>query len=136
MGYCAYASGSATIIRGCEITLEVVLENKYGKHESNCKPEYRFSTGLDGNRYIEIFDSDRYHEEDAEEFLSVIAPYVSDGCLEYYGEDNCIWRFVFDPDTKKWNEENANIDYHCESYSDEELIQALEKRGYSVTKAC
>lgn len=135
MGYYATASGSAMIIKGCEITLEAVLANKYDK-EPYCKLAYYFSTDIDGNRYIEIGDSDKYHEEDTEEFLSIIAPYISDGCLEYCGEDNCIWRFFFDPDTRKWNEESANIDYHCESYSDEELIQALEKRGYSVTKAC
>lgn len=136
MGYCASASGSATIIKGQEITLEAVLENKYGEHEQNCKLKYYFFTDWGGNRLIEIFDSERYHEEDTEEFLSVIAPYISDGCLEYYGEDKCIWRFIFDPDTKKWNEEDAHIDYHCENYSDEELIQILERRGYSVTKVC
>lgn len=131
MGYYASGSGSATIIKGQEKALEAVLENKYGKLGSYCGLEYDFDNIKD-ECYINIYDSEKYHEEDTTEFLSVIAPYISEGHLDYSGEDDCIWRFIFNPDTKEWKEENATIDYHFESYSDEELIKELEKRGYSV----
>ena len=131
MGYYASGSGSATIIKGQEKALEAVLENKYGKRGLNCGLEYDFDNIKD-ECYISIYDSEKYHEDSTTEFLSVIAPYISEGHLNYSGEDDCIWRFIYSPDTKEWKEENATIDYHFESYSDEELIKELEKRGYSV----
>ena len=134
MGYYASASGSATIIDGKKAELEKILEDKYGKYAQHCSLDYDFFEDKDGDN-IEITDSEKYHEEDTMEFLKAIAPYITEGCLDYSGEDDCIWRFVFNPETKKWKEENATIDYNFESYSDERLITELEKRGYMVSKS-
>ncbi len=41
---------------------------------------------------------------------------------------------MFNPDTGGWTEENAHIDFNFETYSDQDLIQELEKRGYEVKK--
>ncbi len=131
MGYYASGSGSATIIKGQEKALTAALENKYGKRVVCCGFDYDIDE-IDGVCYINIYDSEKYHEDSTTEFLSVIAPYISEGHLDYSGEDDCIWRFIYSSDTKEWKEENATIDYHFESYSDEELIKELEKRGYSV----
>ncbi len=131
MGYYANGSGSATIIKGQKKAITAALENKYDKRGVYCGLDYDIDE-IDGVCYINIYDSEKYHEDETNEFLSVIAPYISEGRLDYSGEDDCIWRFIFNPDTKEWKEENATIDYHFESYSDEELIKELEKRGYSV----
>ena len=133
MGYYASASGSATIINGKKEELEKILEDKYGKYGQHCSLDYDFFEDKDGD-CIEITDSENYHEEDTIEFLKTIAPYITEGCLDYSGEDDCIWRFVFNPETKEWKEENATIDYNFESYSDEQLIAELEKRGYMVSR--
>lgn len=135
MGYYASASGSATIINGKKAELEKILEDKYGEYSRNCPLDYDFSEYKNTNeKYIDISDSEKYHEEDTTEFLKTIAPYITEGCLNYSGEDGCIWRFIFDPATKSWNEENATISYGMSDYSDEQLIAELEKRGYTVDR--
>ena len=133
MGYYANASGSATIIDGKKAELEKILEDKYGKYAQHCSLDYDFFDDKDGNS-IEITDSEKYYEEATTEFLETIAPYTTAGCLDYSGEDDCIWRFVFDPATKSWNEENATISYDMSDYSDEQLIEELKKRGYTVDR--
>lgn len=134
MGYYASASGSATVIKGQEETLKSVLASKYGKYGSGCSLDYDVDE-INGVYCIDIYDSEKYHEEDTTKFLNLIAPYISEGKLDYSGEDDCIWRFVFNPETKEWKKENATIDYDFESYSDEQLIEELEKRGYMVSKS-
>lgn len=133
MGYYANGSGSATIIKGQEEALTAILENKYGERGVRCGLDYDIEE-IQGVYYIEIYDSDKYYEDETNELLSVIAPYISEGNLNYSGEDDCIWRFNFDPETKEWKEENATIDYNFESYTDEQLIAELEKRGYMVNR--
>ena len=54
--------------------------------------------------------------------------------MTYSGDDNCNWRFVFDSENECWLEESGIIDYNFESYTDEDLITEIEKRGYKVTK--
>ena len=130
MGYCANAGGSATIIDGKREDLEKILEDKYGSYSPL---DYDFFENKDENS-IKIYDSEKYYEEDTMEFLETIAPYITKGCLNYSGEDGSIWRFVFNPDTKKWDEQNAKISYDMSDYSDEQLIEELKKRGYLVSK--
>ena len=130
MGYCANAGGSATIIDGKREDLEKVLEDKYGSYSPL---DYDFFENKDENS-IKIYDSEKYYEEDTMEFLETIAPYITKGCLNYSDEDDHIWRFVFDPATKSWNEEDAKISYGMSDYSDEQLVEELKKRGYLVSK--
>ncbi len=135
MSYYATGSGTVTIING-EIAdaLKVFLEEKYGKNGAHCSLDYDFYEN-NGTYYMDIYDSEKYHEADTTDLLELIAPYISEGQLEYSGEEDCIWKFVFDPKTQKWNEKYATISYGFDAYDDEELIAELEKRGYSVTKA-
>lgn len=129
MGFYASASGDATIKEGMKEILEKVLDEKYGENGRNCSLDYDF----DDNR-IDIYDSEKYHEEDTEEFLDTIAPYITEGALNYSGEDDCIWRFVFDPASQSWNEEDAKIYYGLGEFSEDDLIAELQTRGYAVEK--
>lgn len=45
-----------------------------------------------------------------------------------------MWRIRFDSDTQEWIEENVTIVYGFESYTDDDLITELRKRGYVVRK--
>ena len=66
--------------------------------------------------------------------IEALIPYITEGCAYCSGEEDCIWRYVYHPESETWKEENARIDYNFESYTDEELITELAKRGYKVTK--
>lgn len=124
MGYCAYGSGFANLKRDADIAeLKAKLD--------------ALDVWLNWRIYkdsVDFYDSDNYHEDETIEFLNTLAPYVAEGEVNYTGEDDYIWRFRFDPDKQKWVEESATIDYNFESYTDEQMIEELDKRGYIVQK--
>lgn len=124
MGYCAYGSGFANLKRDADIAeLKAKLD--------------ALDIWLNWRIYkdsVDFYDSDNYHEDETIEFLNTLAPYVAEGEVNYTGEDDYIWRFRFDPDKQKWVEESATIDYNFESYTDEQMIEELDKRGYIVQK--
>lgn len=124
MGYCADGSGFANLKRDADIA---ELKDKLDA----------LDVWLNWRVYkdsVDFYDSDNYHEDETIEFLDTLAPYVADGEVNYTGEDGCIWRFRFDPDEQEWVEESATIDYNFESYTDEQMIEELDKRGYIVQK--
>lgn len=124
MGYCADGSGFANLKRDADIAeLKAKLD--------------ALDVWLNWRIYkdsVDFYDSDNYHEDETIEFLDTLAPYVADGEVNYTGEDGSIWRFRFDPDEQEWVEESATIDYNFESYTDEQMIEELDKRGYIVQK--
>lgn len=124
MGYCADGSGFANLKRDADIAeLKAKLD--------------ALDVWLNWRIYkdsVDFYDSDNYHEDETIEFLNTLAPYVAEGEVNYIGEDGCIWRFRFDPDEQEWVEESATIDYNFESYTDEQMIEELDKRGYIVQK--
>ena len=83
---------------------------------------------------IELFGSENYYEAKVIEFLEVLSPYIVEGKMTYSGDEDCHWRFVFNPKTEKWDEENGVVDYNMESYSEEEIIKKAIDLGYTVSK--
>lgn len=68
-----------------------------------------------------------WHEEDTMEFFNQLTPYITEGCAEYKGDDDCTWRYVFQ--NGEWIEQNGTI-----YYSDEDMIKYLETKGYTIEK--
>lgn len=124
MGYCADGSGFATLKKDADIA-----ELKYKLDALDVR--FDWSIDKDG---VDFYESDKYHEDETIEFLDTLAPYVAEGEANYTGEDGCAWRFRFDPDEQEWVEESAMIDYNFESYTDEQMIEELDRRGYIVQK--
>ena len=60
----------------------------------------------------EVCGHDKYYEDSVYDFLQLIEPYTKAGEIEYQGEDNCFWRFIFKGG--KWDEENGSIYYETE----------------------
>ena len=53
--------------------------------------------------------NDRYSEDDMYRYFEKITPYTLSGEIEYVGEDNSIWRFIFKDG--EWREESGRIEY-------------------------
>lgn len=125
MGYYASGDGSATLKEGVNQTeLANLLDGL-----PNSDMDFEFYENK-----ISFWENDsHWHEEDTFEFLEALIPYITDGCAHYSGEEDCIWRYKFYSESETWEEESATIDYNFESYTDEELITELVKRGYKVT---
>lgn len=128
VGYYANGDGIATFkdgvnIRQVEEILNDILDELYA-----------IEFDIVNENEISICDTDKYHEDEILTFLNALAPYIKEGKMTYSGDDNCNWRFVFDPENECWLEESGIVDYNFESYTDEDLITEIEKRGYKVTK--
>lgn len=129
MGYFAKADGSAKIKEGVnQELLEQFLLN--AREESNSDIGFNISGG-----YISLWDSDSHWDEEYTlGFLNTLNPYITEGCMVYTGEDDSIWRYKYNPEKGTWEEEFGSVDFSFESYSDDDLISELTKRGYIVTK--
>lgn len=124
MGYCADGGGLLTLKPNTNVD---ELNNKLAD-SSGCL-SYQF----DGNE-IEFWCEDKYWGDGVYEDLEIVKPYIVSGELEFAGEDGAMWRIRFDSDTQEWVEESATIDYNFESYTDEQMIEELDRRGYLVQK--
>lgn len=88
---------------------------------------------LDG--YISFYDNEIYHEEDIMDFLNILSSYITEGEIEYSSEEeDWHWKFVFNKDTKEWDEIEGKVYYSLDGFSDEVLIEELKNRGYTVSK--
>lgn len=72
----------------------------------------------DGTHYIDVSYNDRYDEFYFAEALDSIRSFVSNGCIEFCGEDDEHWRFKFDPVKSEWIEENGVIVYNADEALD------------------
>ena len=103
MGYVAYGSGSVTLKD--EVDMETVLnilnkEDNFGNSDES---------GMEG--VIEVRYDGNWHEEEVREVLTEIIPYITEGCIDYEGDENCYWRYQFDAKLQQWNELFGTITY-------------------------
>ena len=128
MSYYAYGNGMAKLKDG--VNKEALYE-KLDKIVDDCFG-LEYEEELDG--YIPFYDTENYHEEDIMDFLNILSPYITEGSIEYSGEDDYHWKFVFNKDTKEWDEIEGEVYYSLDEFSDEVLIEELKNRGYTVSK--
>lgn len=53
--------------------------------------------------------NDKYYSDTIQETLEKVKPYVGNGEIEYAGEDNTFWRFIFV--NGEWAQQNGRIVY-------------------------
>ena len=95
MGY--YANGSGNVeLRDSEFK-EIVKNVLSDTFET-------FTSGSPNDLTVSVFIDDKYYKDSVLETLEKIAPYISEGEIEYHGEDEAAWRFVFTQETKQWEE--------------------------------
>lgn len=128
MGYYAYGDGTATLKENVDHELfECFLKYKVKKYTI-----LEFDIYEDNE--MTFNGEEKYKEENTIEFLNMLSPHITKGEIVYSGEDNSVWKFTFDPVSNEWIRQDAAIDFNFESYSDEQLIEEITKRGYEVKK--
>ena len=68
---------------------------------------------------------ERYHDDEVFAFLRQINPFTISGEIEYCGDDNSLWRHVYDSKRKQWMEQDGEIVYE----SDGQTIPDLMEQG-------
>ena len=126
MGYYASGNGDATLKEGVKEDLERLL--KGARDEIDCDIEWDISEDR-----IDFWQSDsHWHEEDTLEFLNMLIPYITEGSMYYSGEDDCHWRYVFDPENDVWIDEGGEVIFDLSDISDEDLLEEVRKRGLKI----
>ena len=123
MGYHVYGSGDATIKENVNRNeLKELLNKVVNEHWDT---EYVLN---DDDTTIYFWENNCcWHEEDTMEFFNKLTPYITEGCAEYKGEEDCNWRYVFQ--NGEWIEQDGTT-----YYSDEDMIKYLETKGYTIEK--
>ena len=110
MGYCASGTGSIVLKKGLNALPDDAMKALMDYFEVACEgwPD------KDGDTVIDFWDSEKYWEDSALTALDAVIPYIQEGLIEYNGEDDFHWRFVFDPETENWQEEEARVVWESE----------------------
>ena len=125
MGYYANGDGWATVKKDIDILAF--------KELLDCKSKQDDIRWDICDRTLIFFDSEKYHEENVEDFLEAIKDFITEGQITYTGEDNSNWRFVFNAEKNEWEEESGTVDFNFASYTDAQLIKEIKRRGYTVS---
>ena len=128
MGYYAYGNGSALLKNN------VNKEELFKKLDKKVDDAYCLEYEYDDKETINITDFENYSEEDIMEFLNILSPCITEGSIEYSGDDDYHWQFVFNKKTEKWDEIEGEIYYSLDEFSNEVLIEELKSRGYKIIK--
>ena len=110
MGYYAYGAGNVTLIKELPESILKNIEYVYGYVE---RYKDTLSFTIDSN----------YHEVEVIAVLDELKPYISEGLVEYSGEDDTHWRFSFK--NGEWVESDGRI-----IYDDEPFIQAKDAEEF------
>ena len=109
MGY--YASGGGTIYFRNPLS-----EEKKNEVSAILENAWHYGEWYKDNRVVDVqMEYDKYNY-DTEEAINEIAKNfaVESGSIEYTGEDCERWRFVYNPKTGRFDEENARFYYDCD----------------------
>lgn len=132
MSYKATGSGEALLKAGVDlIAFTKMLEEKNKKlYDSFDLMEYDIWQDTNNNvTIISFWHTDRHwNAENTISFLNMLNPYITEGSIEYEGEEDDYWRYVFVSEEEGWKEEAGTI-----YYNDEAMIEDLEKQNYVIT---
>lgn len=129
MGY-TFGSGSAALKDN------INKKELFERLDEKVKDMYDFEYNSDGS-LIYINDTCIYNEDDTVKFLNILAPYITEGEVEYCGDEDYEdyhWKFTFNRETEKWDKIEGEVCYSLKEFADENLIKELECRGYVITK--
>ena len=70
---------------------------------------------------------ERYLDDEVFAFLQHIRPYTISGEIEYCGDDNSLWRHVFDPERKQWLEQDGEVVYESDGQTIPDLMEQITR---------
>ncbi len=60
---------------------------------------------------VEIRYDGNYHDDEWEDLLNDLVPYIKEGCLDFSGEDDSFWRYQFNAEKQEWEVLQGEIVY-------------------------
>lgn len=117
MGDYVCGSGEVTLKKELSaVSFSQVQEGLKKKKDDLDMVELMFRIGLDATNESSIIEisegTDSWNEEDTLEILAYLVPYITEGCIIYFDEDEReYWRYVYSPLSEKWEREEGRIEY-------------------------
>lgn len=132
MGY--YASGSGYINLKKEADMETVKKALDTAREE-IDGDISGSWSKDNQTYeIDLYVSDdHWHEEDMDELFNALMPYMLEAAVDMKGEDDCYWRYQYNPETQKIDDIPGTLVFgnDLSDFSLEELMAEINRRKLS-----
>ena len=120
MGYCVNGGGTVTLGNGFnDVAAKELCKwlNVYGNNPGN---EYDLDKAEDGTFDLCISLYEKSYDDQWHGLFEKLKGCVIEGSFEFIGEDGCMWRFRFDPDSQEWVDERGEVVYEL----DRELVAA------------
>ena len=129
MGY--YASGSGYINLKKEADLDAVKKAlDKAREEIDGDISGSWSDGYKIYAIDLYISDDHWHEEDLYDLFNAVMPYIVEAVVDMKGEDDCYWRYLYNPETQKIDEIQGTIVYgnDLSEFSLEDLTAEINRR--------
>lgn len=73
-------------------------------------------------------EEQKYYQEEVYLDLNILTKYITEGYIEYAGEDDAHWRIILKDG--KWVQQQGKTIYDLSDIPDDDLLNELRKRGY------
>lgn len=113
-----YATGSGAIELRSNLNEDNIREIE--EILDNADVECDFSR-RDG--YLDLYQHEKYYGDYWEDLLGKLAPFTSQGEIDFNGEDGSLWRFIFRDGT--FVEENGDVVFESDAEGNRRRISAL-----------
>ena len=131
MGYYASGYGECTLKGGVDLLLLNYDLNTNGAHTIEVS-RLTASKMIDvkENRISLSAEDQKYYEEEVYRDLNILTKYITEGYIDYVGEDDAHWRITLQDG--EWIEQDGKTIYDLSDISDDDLLDELRKRGYNI----
>lgn len=73
-------------------------------------------------------EEQKYYQEEVYLDLNILTKYITEGYIEYAGEDDAHWKIMLKDG--KWVQQQGKTIYDLSDIPDDDLLNELRKRGY------
>lgn len=127
MGYCASGDGIIVLKKGISTEEAKEILKSYDH-----RYEVEINIEEDENKQV-VLDivrpHDKWRDDEETELFELIAPYIESGHMDFEGEEECYWRYQYNPETKEWDEYSGEIVFGIHEPENKDIFELLCSRG-------
>lgn len=121
MGYYASGYGECVLKDGTDLALIDYDLNRNGARVIDVDR-------LTVNKIRLCAEEQKYYQEEVYLDLNILTKYITEGYIEYAGEDDAHWKIMLKDG--KWVQQQGKTIYDLSDIPDDDLLNELRKRGY------
>lgn len=121
MGYYASGYGECVLKDGTDLALIDYDLNRNGARVIDVDR-------LTVNKIKLCAEEQKYYQEEVYLDLNILTKYITEGYIEYAGEDDAHWKIMLKDG--KWVQQQGKTIYDLSDIPDDDLLNELRKRGY------